>query len=286
MKYTLLPLTISLLISSQSLYADINSDSEQLFNDAQQVFPQFFPSQQSTQTLEPWLFRHYPSTQVYLGVNKENLGVYLLGGTFGDTPVYVDTMQAVSTALQAQIPNQEEPETLCDVNSIPEGFSYQQNGHSITISTNGQCVSMSDIESQNYCDINPETGDDGKPVSTGIHMLSSTQLTYYNFTGFNIPGISDALLDSAVNTKTCLINAPSDFNSFSVNYDLCLDLTDQIGSEPGVAQFITPPVTLEYTGATISEQISDCFSSDADTISDAVTGELWIKSGGGFRQII
>jgi hypothetical protein len=67
----------------------------QLLDLAESAYPGFFPGRQPTQTLSPFVFRHYPQTGVYLGVvvipdlGYEYLGVYAMGGTFGPQPTWV-----------------------------------------------------------------------------------------------------------------------------------------------------------------------------------------------------
>ncbi len=69
--------------------------AEQLLNFAEANFPSLFPTHQATGTLDPFLFRYYPQTGIYVGVVvKAGMGftldgVYLLGGPFGNTPFYV-----------------------------------------------------------------------------------------------------------------------------------------------------------------------------------------------------
>lgn len=84
-------------------HADIISDSEQIMDDAQKVYPNFFPFKQETQILEPYRYRFYPSTEIYLGINQDNSGVYLLGAQFGDTPQYVDNTKNVITLLKIKL---------------------------------------------------------------------------------------------------------------------------------------------------------------------------------------
>jgi hypothetical protein len=69
--------------------------AEQLLDFAETSFPAFLPSHQTTATLDPFRFRHYPQTGVYVGVvvkpgtGYTMDGVYVMGGPFGDTPVHV-----------------------------------------------------------------------------------------------------------------------------------------------------------------------------------------------------
>jgi len=71
--------------------------AEQLLNfgEAQAQFKAFFPVQASTQTLSPFRYRFYPASGVYLGVVVEANptytlnGVYVMGGPFGNEPMFV-----------------------------------------------------------------------------------------------------------------------------------------------------------------------------------------------------
>jgi hypothetical protein len=79
--------------------------AEQLLNFAESTFPNFFPVHQSTGTFDPFLFRYYPQTGVYVGVVvKANMGytldgVYVMGGPFGDAPMYVGQLSAFITPV-------------------------------------------------------------------------------------------------------------------------------------------------------------------------------------------
>ncbi|MDB5870891.1 MAG: hypothetical protein JWQ07_333 [Ramlibacter sp.] len=59
-------------------------------------YSQYFPSHQPTQSsYPPFLFRYYSATNTYLGVvvQPSNTytasGVYVMGGAFGGSPMYV-----------------------------------------------------------------------------------------------------------------------------------------------------------------------------------------------------
>ncbi len=79
--------------------------AEQLLNFAETTFPNFFPSHQSTGTFDPFLFRYYPQTGIYVGVVvKANMGftldgVYVMGGPFGNAPVYVGQLSQFITPV-------------------------------------------------------------------------------------------------------------------------------------------------------------------------------------------
>lgn len=76
---------------------------ESIFNAAEINFSQFFPTKQPTLKFAPYLFRFYPSTNIYLGVNTTEQGVYLLGGSFGDTPLHVGTIYNIKALLTNMI---------------------------------------------------------------------------------------------------------------------------------------------------------------------------------------
>lgn len=65
------------------------SAADQLMDLAESSLPGYFPSHPTTQSLQPFLFRHYPETGLYLGVvvalgtNYIYKGVYVAGGRFG-----------------------------------------------------------------------------------------------------------------------------------------------------------------------------------------------------------
>ncbi len=73
--------------------ADTTSDSDTLLNWAENNYPTYFPTHQTTQSTAPWLFRFYPETNVYAGVNTNDNGVYVFGGPWGNVnPTYIDSL--------------------------------------------------------------------------------------------------------------------------------------------------------------------------------------------------
>lgn len=85
--------------------ADTAGDAEILFNWAENNYSQYFPSHQVTQSSAPWLFRFYPETNIYAGVNTMDNGVYVLGGPWGNiNPMYIDSLpNLLLTAASAVI---------------------------------------------------------------------------------------------------------------------------------------------------------------------------------------
>lgn len=70
--------------------------AEQLLNYAEiSPFRDYFPGPQTTQSLEVFRYRYYPTKDIYLGVvvidnpTYRYNGVYVMGGEFGNAPAYV-----------------------------------------------------------------------------------------------------------------------------------------------------------------------------------------------------
>jgi hypothetical protein len=71
--------------------------AEQGLNWAEQTFPQYFPGHKTTQSFECYRYRFYPEAATYVGIAinvagkcgevKEG-GAYVMGGVFGNFPVY------------------------------------------------------------------------------------------------------------------------------------------------------------------------------------------------------
>lgn len=91
------------LSNINSASADIASDIEKLLNWAEKTYPQYFPTQQTTQSFMPWLYRFYPDTGIYAGVNTNNNGVYVLGGPWGnENPIFIDFLPNLIGNLTVQ----------------------------------------------------------------------------------------------------------------------------------------------------------------------------------------
>lgn len=85
--------------------ADTASDTDTLLNWAENNYPEYFPTHQTTQSIAPWLFRFYPDKNVYAGVNTSNNGVYVLGGPWGiDKPTYIDSLYNLLSVAQNEDP--------------------------------------------------------------------------------------------------------------------------------------------------------------------------------------
>lgn len=272
--------TFAILGSMPSALADTASDAEKLLNWAQNSYKELFPSIQSTQTLEPWLYRYYPETGIYAGVNKNDNDVYVLGGRFGGAPQKVGSLAALIAQVDSSGGDTGVPG--CDTSKIPAGITASQSGDVVTVTTNGKCISMP--EDSNICKF-PQ-----QPTATNISVLGINSVTDSRITGVSVgsgPDIFQQIVDMAANVKTCTINAPAESQKLTVNSDLCLDITsavEDLGSEmPGLT--ITPPVQYFMKGTFATQIVADCFKTDATVITDAFTGEIWTQQNGQLVKI-
>ncbi|MBP6057348.1 MAG: hypothetical protein KA524_02825 [Nitrosomonas sp.] len=268
--------TFLLLGNMHFAAADTASDTEILLNWAENTYPEYFPTHQNTQNIDPWIFRFYPETGIYAGVNKTDNNVYVLGGPWGDTPTVIDTLPNLMTLANAG--NSSIP--ACNTANAPAGLVYTQSGNVVNVTTNGQCIQLP--TSNNVCQAPQQT------TATGISVLTSNTLISSEFRGFsidipNIPNPFQSLADNFSNSKHCTINVPAEGANLIINADVCYDMTAQFSefeNIPGIT--ITPPITMARKDTTTNQSVSDCFATDADTIFDAFTNEFWIKQNGTF----
>ncbi|MGZ5195007.1 MAG: hypothetical protein ACXWJM_07440, partial [Ramlibacter sp.] len=79
--------------------------ARQLMDFGENVYPQYFPGHETTQSLAPFAFRYYAATGVYLGVVVTSGtqypvgGVYVMGGAFGSAPRLVGQQNAFITLV-------------------------------------------------------------------------------------------------------------------------------------------------------------------------------------------
>ena len=264
-----------LLVNVHFAAADTASDTEKLLNWAENTYPQYFPSHQVTQSIDPWLYRFYAETEIYAGVNKNDNSVYVLGGPWGDTPTRI----AALSELVAQIPGSSIP--ACNTVNVPAGLVYTQSGNVVNVTTNGQCIPLP--TTNNLCEAPQQSS------ATGISVLTTTNVNSSSIGGITIdmPGIPNpfqSFANNFSNSKHCTMNAPAETASLIINSDVCYDITTVFGDQyqdiPGVT--ITPPITMALKDTVTSQQVPDCFATDAATIYDAFTNEVWINQNGSF----
>ncbi|SFK38675.1 hypothetical protein SAMN05216302_100571 [Nitrosomonas aestuarii] len=280
---------LALIAHTHLIFADTTADAETVFNWAENSFPEVLPGHKATQNINPWLFRFYPETGVYVGVNITDSNVYVLGGPWGNNVTIVETLSNMVNLIQNSGGNSSV--SACNTANVPDGIIYSQSGNVVTVTTNGQCILAPDITdsaNSNICVI-PQ-----QPTATGISTLSSNTITSSRLSGITttIPGLPNpfqGIIDSTASVKHCTINAAVDTANLIVNSDICLDLTEALAG--ALSQFpiegiqVTPPIEYASTGTYTSQTVPDCFATDATTVTDAFTGETWIKQNGNFIQV-
>ena len=294
MKSILSPIALSLAFILQPVQAESEKDQSCNFilDGAQQIFYDLFPSNPKTQFSGSWCYRYYKESKIYAGINRgeksfKTDGVYVLGGVFGDTPVYIDQADAVIDLLSSQI-----SEGLCGNSGLPAGLMVKNEGNITTFSSGGECIKIP--RSNNYCDTLPEKGEGGEIIATGIHALITTEISDYNLSGIKIPSIPDIFgfskiknpfeyLKDELNHSVCIINYPAKTDHI-VETDICIDLSNQLGD---IASFIKEklPVTMKYKGLTNTEVVEKCHDTNAESISDLKTGEFWLRKNGEFVKV-
>lgn len=75
-----------------------SASGERVMNWAESLYPSLFPSEAQTTSASPWAFRYYPETGTYLGINDSD-EVYVMGGSFGDTPQQVGSVNDFLTTI-------------------------------------------------------------------------------------------------------------------------------------------------------------------------------------------
>ena len=274
--------TFTLLGNINFASADITSDTEKLLNWAENTYPEFFPSRRATQSLEPWLYRFYPETNTYAGVNKNDNGVYVLGGPWGNNPTFIDSLPGLIEHIANSGGNSNI--TACNTDHVPAGFSYSQSGNVVTVTTNGECIEIP--SDTNFCET------PAQPTQTGISVLSTSNVTssVWNGITFNLNLPINPFESFIGSTQHCTINAPAEQANLVVNSDICMDVTTQLEDSltvliaRGIAT-VSPPITLATKSTSSSQSVADCFSTAADTIHDAFTNEVWIKQNGAFVKV-
>ncbi len=265
------------VLSISPVSAATTNEIETVLNWAESNFPELFPNHRTTQMVAPWAFRFYPSTGIYVGIRDDD--VFVLGGPWGlDSPTRVGSVPAFLAQIQGSGGDGSVP-ACSDVVDIPAGMVITQNGNVVNITTNGQCINIPNPENANFCE------PPAPPQPTGISVLSTTSNTSFETTGITIdlPGFPNPLDSFAQNISSCIINAPAEAVNSVVNSNICFDVTDQFSSIPsGFGVTVTPPVTIATISTSTSQQVSDCFATNATSISDVFTGETWVNVNGSF----
>ncbi|SEM70501.1 hypothetical protein [Nitrosomonas marina] len=264
------------------------SDTDNVLNWAENTYPALFPGHKATQSIDPWLFRFYPETGIYAGVNVNDNNVYVLGGPW-NTATAVDTLPNLVSFIQNSGGNTSI--SACNTTNVPDGIFYSQSGNVVTVTTNGQCIpapDMNDPTSSNLC-VTPH-----QTEASGVSVLSNNTITSSSLNGITttIPGLPNpfkSIVDAGASVKHCTINAAPDSTNLVVNSDICFDITDSLSgalsSFPIDGIQVTPPITYSSSGTYSGQVVADCFTTDATTISDAFTGEVWVRQNNTFVKI-
>ncbi|MCK5831493.1 MAG: hypothetical protein KAH20_14455 [Methylococcales bacterium] len=248
MKLFLTSLTILLSLIIQPVQADIKSDGEKIMNGAEQVLPQFFPSKQKTKSYPPYLYRFYPSTEIYVGINQKDGGVYVLGGVFGDEPLFVGPIDEIIAFLKVRGMKDDDDDDddhagngkqriICDTGDSSNIFSFEQYDDTTTISTGGQCPVLKN-KNINACIPFPDVDSKGNPIATGIHALGNVDVKNFNINGFTFPKLQ-AVVDRASDQEVCFVNAPDALCDTKFESNICLDITNQVDDVPGTFSLVS-----------------------------------------------
>lgn len=201
----------------------------------------------------------------------------------GDDPTLIDTLPNLITQITDS--GGHGGIAACDMSNVPAGIAYSQSGNVVTVTSNGQCVPAPDLTNTNLCSAPKQT------TASGVSLLGSNTVTTSKIEGLkiNIPGPPDpikGIVDASANVKHCTMNAASEAANLVVNSDLCFDITSAItGLLAGLPVDMTPPVKYFTAGTYKSETVADCFTTEATTVSDAFTGEIWVRKNGVFEKI-
>lgn len=253
----LLPLTMTILLTPQLCAADIAADAETILNWAEKNFPAILPGHDTTKTLEPYLYRNYPQTKLYVGINKQNSNVYYIGEADLIKGVAPSLYDSVANVLKQAAPAGTSPSgpsttTACNTATLPAGITATQSGNVIKIATNG-CIPEPEAANSNLC----------SSTAMGNVSIKAT-LTFQSTTN----GVSETSKFVA-----CTSHASGENSSARVESDLCY------------ISKTTPPVTTRTIGTQVYERVDDCLKTDAQTVSDLLTGDTYVNAGSGFIKL-
>jgi hypothetical protein len=161
---------------------ELTSNAETIFDWAEDNHPQFFPPPgASTQFFDPWLFRYYPSTDIYAGVNTSG-EVWVLGDVFGGL-VYISTVEELLATIPPAPPptdgGNDRPNFTgtwriteqVDARSCDEGFYMNRyiatvvvNGNQVALTFKG--VTISGILNGNTATFSNASYPDGEGITT------------------------------------------------------------------------------------------------------------------------
>lgn len=281
MKYLLSAITLCMALSMQPALAAIDNNCELILGGAEKAFADIFPTGPVTQVVGSWCFRVYLLEDItrITGVNSLktddfNVGVYVVGPRFGEAPAYIGTSTQVLALIGGLTGGSgNKQDAICDDSNIKDsGIKIIENGKKITVTTEGKCVKLP--KSNNSCDLPPETDGAGKPIATGINMLTETELISFEIKGLEIPSIPgfsnplDTVVDSFVK-DTCFKHVRKESVGFETKTDICFDISELVQAFGAKG-----PVTMTMKANSKSSLVDDCANTNADTIIDLVKGHV------------
>lgn len=185
---------------------------------------------------------------------------------------YTNVVITIGSLVSVGGSHQASGSTACNATATPDGMSYSQSGNTITVTTNGQCIPL---QTSGTCF--PSSSQ-----TTGINVLITPAILSFKLSGIKFnTGVPTNILDETVSQygkmSVCIKNAPSGFSDLIINADVCYDLTSLLSSSSlqWLATFITVtnPVTISTQSTTKLSVVSDCATSGASSIYDALTGQ-------------
>lgn len=190
-----------------------------------------------------------------------------------NTTAYTNVVITVGSVVSVGGSSQASGSTACNATTTPAGMSVSQSGNTITVTTNGQCIT---VPTAVAC--MPSSSQ-----ATGINVLLTSNIQSFHLSGitFNMAGMSnvfDTAASSYGNTSACIRNAPAGFSDLTINTDVCYDITDQMSSSlqpllgTGLVT-VTYPITTSLKSNTTITVVNDCATSGASYTYDALTGK-------------
>lgn len=173
----------------------------------------------------------------------------------------------------------------CSLASADWGADVRQDGDMLIVSTQGRCLAP------------PPGHADCAAVAatapTGVSQLLSSQVTRFDVQGVSASGPTAvdaplrAHLRSLFALNQCTMNAPAASPAkLAQHYDVCYDETGEAqrfldGSLAKPFVTLDPPVEVAVEMDLSAKVVPDCFQTGADRISDALTGERWVRQADG-----
>ncbi len=269
------------LVTSQNIVAVTTQEADVLFDSAESSFPQFFsPSGLPSLSFPPDFpqYRGPYSNGSFMAIGSDD-SVFVAGGSFGFPATNVGSYASVLALVQGQ--SSGDDNSICNIDGIPSGINYSQNGTTITVTTDGCIVIPVD---QNLCESN-----DTASQTTGISVLTRTTIISSEVEGITStnPFILDTFNSLAVDFSSCTINADSNYAPSTINADVCIDISDnasQIANVPDVT--VTLPVTFSVNSTSNNSVVNDCMTTGAPTIFDNATGDAFIQQPDGSYLLV